>query len=575
MNSMKIIHELEKYNQKIKKSGEGSSFLFTNKQESFAWVGTKPESRYQGIFFSIDGKMFRVLESIQPKETAEELANKFWCGERKSKLSREIFFMPDEMKCFSYESDSETEVCLDFCEAYSHDYAIYDVEQIEQGLIVYVTYRGELYFIVIRFEGKSDVKGKWQVRQYSYDAQRNSRPFDRNVFFLGTIDARKIVFSASKNKDEALQESEKVFGHLERYKHEKKNRVEKIFKLIDSGRIELDYEKVNCAYNSSRLLLDNLSSKQGLFAGLPWFFQYWSRDELISLRALYDFDVHASRKIFEKWIRSLKLGWTRFPAKYKPDGSPEGLSIDAAGWLMKRFELFRELEKTHEGELELFFFGLNPELMDIRTNSWMDSIERPAPLEIQAMRLYALNEAHRITKKERFKEIEKILKGNVLRNYFDGKLLYDSGDKKVRPNIFIAYHFYPDLLDKKEWEKVFDNELKELWLDWGGLSTISQKDDLFHPDYTGEIPGSYHNGDSWFWINNLAALVLFGLNHEKYSKYIKKIVEASTQEILWMGAIGNHAELSSASALNSEGCPAQAFSAAMFVELIDAIAGKK
>ena len=59
------------------------------------------------------------------------------------------------------------------------------------------------------------------------------------------------------------------------------------------------------------------------------------------------------------------------------------------------------------------------------------------------------------------------------------------------------------------------------------------------------------------------------LNKTKYAKYIKKILAASTQEILAMGAIGYAAELSSAKELKSQGCFAQAWSIALFIELID------
>ena len=87
-------------------------------------------------------------------------------------------------------------------------------------------------------------------------------------------------------------------------------------------------------------------------------------------------------------------------------------------------------------------------------------------------------------------------------------------------------------------------------------------------NYTGENNKSYHRGDSWFWINNLAALVLYKLDKNKFKKYIDKILKASTEEILWKGAISHHAELSSASKLKSQASLMQAWSSAMYVELI-------
>ena len=144
-------------------------------------------------------------------------------------------------------------------------------------------------------------------------------------------------------------------------------------------------------------------------------------------------------------------------------------------------------------------------------------------------------------------------------------------DFTIRPNIFIAAYVYQELLTNKEWETCFNNALKYLWLDWGGLSTIDKSNPLFTSESTGENKKSYHRGDSWFWVNNLAALTLSRINNKKFDKNIKKIIDASTEEILWKGCIGCHSELSSAKELSSKGCFNQAWSNAMFIELIDEI----
>ena len=65
------------------------------------------------------------------------------------------------------------------------------------------------------------------------------------------------------------------------------------------------------------------------------------------------------------------------------------------------------------------------------------------------------------------------------------------------------------------------------------------------------------------------------INNKKYKKNIEKILQASTQEILWGGIIGAHSELSSAESLNSEGCLNQSWSNAMYVELIDSLSQKR
>ena len=168
--------------------------------------------------------------------------------------------------------------------------------------------------------------------------------------------------------------------------------------------------------------------------------------------------------------------------------------------------------------------------------------------------------------------MENILKSKIKNRFWNGKILADGlNDFTIRPNIFIAAYVYQELLTDKEWETCFDNTLKCLWLDWGGLSTIDKNNPMFAPLSTGENIKSYHRGDSWFWINNLAALTLNRINKLKFNKNIKKIIDASTEEILWKGCIGCHSELSSAKELSSNGCFNQAWSNAMFIELIDEV----
>ena len=156
--------------------------------------------------------------------------------------------------------------------------------------------------------------------------------------------------------------------------------------------------------------------------------------------------------------------------------------------------------------------------------------------------------------------------------FWNGKILADGlNDFTIRPNIFIAAYVYPEFLPREKWETCFENALKSLWLNWGGLSTIDKGHPLFTNESTGEDIKSYHRGDSWFWINDLAALVLNKINKNKFKQNIKKITEASTEEILWKGCIGCHSELSSAKELSSKGCFNQAWSNAMYAEMVDEI----
>jgi hypothetical protein len=63
--------------------------------------------------------------------------------------------------------------------------------------------------------------------------------------------------------------------------------------------------------------------------------------------------------------------------------------------------------------------------------------------------------------------------------------------------------------------------------------------------------------------------VLNRISPTKFKNYIKKIALASSNDILFNGYIGCASEVSSAAEQKSEGCLSQAWSNAMFVELMD------
>ncbi|MFH1849944.1 MAG: amylo-alpha-1,6-glucosidase, partial [archaeon] len=108
-----------------------------------------------------------------------------------------------------------------------------------------------------------------------------------------------------------------------------------------------------------------------------------------------------------------------------------------------------------------------------------------------------------------------------------------------------------------------------LWLPWGGLATIDKTNALYSPRYTGIDNRSYHRGDSWYWINNIAAIVMCRLDKKLFRSYIDGILKASVNDILYQGYIGHASELSDASSQNAQASFCQAWSDAMFIELID------
>lgn len=354
-----------------------------------------------------------------------------------------------------------------------------------------------------------------------------------------------------------------------------------------AGESKLDGE-LFFAYNACRLSLNQLTVDGRIHAGLPWFFQIWSRDELLSIKSLSPFD---KKRIIYSYLDRLQEDG-RVPNIFGDDPTT---NADSVGWLFKRLDecFFEFTLGEREHVLERFMESISRLkenyieemfLMNGPGETWMDTVckdgGRPGyRIEIQSMllRMYALG--YRLARSincdsspRLFSALEGDLSREVREHFLRDGLLSDGlGDSTARPNIFIAAYIYPRLLSREEWVECFRNVLPRLWLGWGALSSIDKSSELFVGEHTGERPDSYHRGDSWFFLNNLAALVLYRMDGKKFRKYIDGILSASTEDILWSGMLGHHSELSSAVERKSCGCGMQAWSSAMYMELIDEI----
>jgi hypothetical protein len=360
---------------------------------------------------------------------------------------------------------------------------------------------------------------------------------------------------------------------------------------------------------SSRPSSDAHASLPGIMAGLPWFFQHWSRDELVAIGgsiATKDFDRAIA--IIDRWYAAIADGG--LPAIYPSQGLR---SADAPGWLGKRTRdllaaladdgrialVAPHLDRWREAAGTLFDAIPLDERTDLvmsgHNETWMDtSFEDDGRtgyrIEIQALFL-ALYDAYahlstlarvkvlpsRSAKAERVIHAvhERLVRDGTL---LDGLSLDGTPDAAVRPNLFLAWYVAPRLFSDAQWRSFFRTALAELWLPWGGLSSIGTRDPRFRPAYTGEHVASYHRGDSWYFVNNIAAMALWrtgkegsmdgasGNEDSALRDRAKAILRASMHDLLSLGVAGHASEISSARVQESAGCYAQAWSASTLLE---------
>lgn len=606
---MLIVHEYK--NTKIVKESEGGTGLILgNDLGNYFYLTDEDETRYQGFFYcdykSIknDLLVYKIIDSInignQGKIT--EIKNGFFEISRKYENGlNEKYFIPNGYNalCMKTSKKINAEIVLDIRHPYDSRSMgrFYELDIKNECFIIKYTKRRDLsedgmadkkeYALYLAIKTDTDVYksiNQFFSKYYAKDHKRNSSPWDRFVFKAVEIECKEAVFTIGKTPKEASDLACKVYKNFEKlYQTEVDNIHKKLhFTKISDEEIKMAYL---CAQNSIYTMLVETNKKCGAYAGLPWFFQFWTRDEAVSLLEINKLNKELSLDIIESHVKSLTPDG-QIPKQRFTGGITDASlkSADSLGWLMDRIgklndagklpeymkiDVIEKIEKTIPGLIQKR--TVDDLAINYNNETWMDSLERSGErIEIQAGRLRIYNVLHELTGNDQYKILENELKKKVLAKFYENGILLDSpSDKTIRPNAFIAAYLYPNLLSKEQWETCFDKLLDKLFLSWGGISTIETTSNMFIAHDTGENSPSYHNGNSWYWVNNLTALVLYRINPHKYSEFINSIMEASTREILYEGIAGHHSEISDAEKKSHSGCNAQLWSSAMYLEVFD------
>lgn len=631
-------HNGEQYTTDGKPSG-----LLTDKYGGYLLLDSGLSYRGWHQFSKESWKMQKIIESIEPLAEGEcDSFYNLYHGLKRvfSTGASDTFYLYGRTLLYeAFGMQGRVRLTLDHRDAYENSRLgrIYDIKV--DGETITITFRqyddndSQEYehHMIIRGARDAKVEGRWRKREYETDKRRK----DQSVYWvydaLTFLPKRHVIFSAAWTDYEARTVADVAYHHSEEIISSLHLRT--LRELPDMSPLKNDRLKTVCRSAASSILslsqhvFDGVHDvEQGIFAGLPWFFQVWSRDELISLGGLislaaYTDEDHRWRQcttIINRHMDSL-LDDGLLPNRH-PNSKLS--SIDALGWLAKRVStLITSLKsknrlfdicsidemlhwhttlstalsqaKTSRGNKDSHFIdGSGDDIVTLFHNShcetWMDTSfgddgRKGYRIEIQALFLSLYNTIILLSDVLSFKDKPRLKKErkrfiNLVRKHFidnnseaillDGLASDGTPDHRLRPNVFLAYYLAPNLFSSSKWKKACSALSEKLYMDWGGLSTLPSDDKLFQPFYTGEDNKSYHRGDSWYFVNNLSALAMHRLAKRSFSEQVNKILKASTADILEHGYAGHGSELSSAREQESNGSPVQAWSASTFLELV-------
>jgi hypothetical protein len=571
-----------------------SAFLITDGNRGYLALSSPNASNYFGYCRHVDalGTYAKILWDIAPQDKVSGLVLDGRSAVRETAQGRQEFsLLHDGMLMRASGASVVTLDCKRFYDE-SEQGRMYSVEHSEVDgrhlfSISYTKYHDAslssieyVLHVAVATTMRAQLLQRWREVSYGYDVRRgtHSTPW---VFDLLSIEGEGAVSVAlGASADDARR---------------------KAAWLLDAKIPPADDPALPALPLLAWRSLHSLETDTGILAGLPWFFQEWSRDELTSLGGLLAAKSYSKTiAILDKWYGAVRADGT-LPAIYPDQGLT---SSDAPGWLGKRTrDLLVRL--SDEGILHqlpaqriaawrdktgmlldqarsrmrdgLIWSESCTTWMDTRSN---DDGRAGARIEIQALHL-ALYDAHAhlcaLTRTPVAKERsdaaqamlravhERLVEGDTL---LDGLFSDGTPDRRVRPNLFLAWYVAPKLFTDDMWSRFFATALPSLWLSWGGLSSIGASDHNFHADYSGEDVASYHRGDSWYFINNIAAMAMHAIDPVRYGEKTRAIVGASMRDLLGMGFCGHVSEVSAARQQEADGCHSQAWSASTLLEAL-------
>ncbi len=313
-------------------------------------------------------------------------------------------------------------------------------------------------------------------------------------------------------------------------------------------------EKLGHSFGASVDSMKNLvynRKGRGIIAGHPWFQSYWARDTFWTLLGLVDAGYfELSERILtnfaEKGLPG-KIDLDSGESEEVPRSDTAPLFIIAADKLERHYGLTEELGQAQRDAMK----RLETEdgvVQHPEDGTWMDTLDRTPAVDIQSLWL----EAARIMGSEKQQELErgleKFKKTEYMKDFLDSE-----APRTINPAIPVMFGQVTDAEAEKYLGKI-NAEFSSRY----GARTRSMAD----PGYKAY---GYHTGSVWGLTTGWAAAA--NLRHGKQKQGIN-FLEKMTQ-FVDRDQVGAFPEVVNSETGELIGCPEQAWSAGMFVHVID------
>ena len=363
---------------------------------------------------------------------------------------------------------------------------------------------------------------------------------------------------------------------------ERKDRINLL--ITEYNPVKTNLPELDKALDWITITMDELITEQqgnGIYAGLPWFNEYWGRDMFISMpgACLVTGQFEVAKQILKDFVQLQDTDpesetYGRIPNRANLEGILYNTTDGTPRLVIQALELaeysgdtefLRELYPAIKISIDASIANYTDEkgyLKHADADTWMDVKRNGIPgsprgnraNDIQALWYRQLLAGSKIAammddtgSAEEWSGLAQVLASHFEKDFCDkeGSLIYDhlnadgSADLQFRPNQLYCF----DLVSDSEFkQRVTRRVWEELVYPWG-VASLAQWDKQFHPQHENwhyyHKDDAYHNGTIWLWNNGAAMqrMIEYGQKETAW-----ELFKNMNRQALHEGAVGSLSE---------------------------------